>query len=46
LHQDVAAAVPREWLNGDDPQVYVDYLAARLEQPRAFVAEAERARGR
>ena len=46
LLEKVAAAVPREWLNGDDPRVYVDYLTARLAEPRAFVAEAERARGR
>jgi hypothetical protein len=46
LLEQVAAAVPKEWLNGDDPQVYVDYLLGRLAEPRAFVDEAERARGR
>ena len=46
LLADIAAAVPTEWLDGVDPQIYVDYLARRLEAPRAFVAEAERARER
>jgi HipA-like kinase len=46
LLEQVAAAVPKEWLNGDDPHVYVDYLLGRLAEPRAFVDEAERARGR
>jgi hypothetical protein len=46
LLADIAAAVPSEWLEGVDPQIYVDYLARRLEPPRAFVAEAERARER
>jgi hypothetical protein len=46
LLADIAAAVPSEWLDGVDPQIYVDYLARRLEAPRAFVAEAERARER
>ncbi len=40
----VIASVPAVWLEGDDPQVYGDYLAARLEGPRGFVAEAEHAR--
>jgi hypothetical protein len=46
LLEDVAAAIPEAWLDGDDRRVYVDYLCARLEPPRAFVQEAERARGR
>jgi len=46
LVREIAAAVPGEWLNGDDPQVYVDYLLGRLAGRRAFVAEAERARER
>jgi hypothetical protein len=46
LLEDVAAAIPPAWLNGDDPRTYVDYLRGRLEAPRAFVGEAERARGR
>jgi len=44
LLREIAAAVPADWLDGDDPQVYVDYLGGRLEAPRAFVEEAERAR--
>jgi hypothetical protein len=44
LLQEIAAAVPNEWLNGDDPQVYVNYLLGRLAEPRQFVEEAERAR--
>ena len=43
---DVAAAVPPEWLNGGGAQVYAEYLAGRLEEPRRFVDEAEAARGR
>jgi hypothetical protein len=46
LLADIAAAVPLEWLDGLDPQIYADYLGRRLEEPRAFVAEAERARER
>lgn len=40
----VAASIPALWLGGGDPRAYVDYLAARLEGPRAFAIEAERAR--
>ncbi len=40
----LAAAVPAVWLDGEDPQVYADYLRRRLEPPRAFVEEAEGAR--
>ena len=46
LLQEIAAAVPEDWLDGDNRQVYVDYLRGRLEQPREFVGEAERSRGR
>jgi hypothetical protein len=42
---EVAAAVPAEWFDGG-PHVYVDYLRRRLAEPRTWVAEAERARGR
>ena len=45
LLDDVAAAVPADWLDGVDGQVYADYLSTRLES-RGFVEEAERARGR
>jgi hypothetical protein len=44
LLQEIADAVPNEWLDGDDPQVYVNYLLGRLTEPRQFVEEAERAR--
>ena len=44
LLRDVAAAVPTEWLGDASGELYVEYLRRRLEQPRAFVAEAERAR--
>jgi hypothetical protein len=46
LLEEVAAAVPAAWLDGDDSRVYVEYLCARVESPRAFVREAERARAR
>ncbi len=47
-----AAAIPDDWLQAEaglpDPaahrRAYVDYLVTRLESPRAFVEEAERAR--
>jgi len=42
--EDVAAALPDEWLDGDARRTYVDYLLERLESPRSFVEEAERAR--
>ena len=46
LLEDVVAAVPEEWLaTGAAAGVYVDYLLRRLEEPRGFVEEAERARG-
>ena len=44
LLRDVAAAVPAEWLGEASGELYVDYLRRRLAEPRAFVAEAERAR--
>ena len=48
----IVALVPEEWLAGDATQAgsaaqraaYVRYLARRLEAPRAFAEEAERAR--
>jgi hypothetical protein len=46
LLAEVARAVPDVWLDGDDPAVYVSYLEERLAEPRAWVAEAERARVR
>ena len=44
LLRDVTAAVPDEWLGGARRDVYVEYLGRRVESPRSFVAEAERAR--
>jgi hypothetical protein len=46
LLRELAALVPDVWLDGDDAAVYVDYLSGRLAEPRAWVAEAEAARGR
>jgi hypothetical protein len=54
LFRDVVALVPDSWLQ-DDPSfatpdarraAYVDYLSARMQAPRAFVEEAQRARSR
>jgi hypothetical protein len=42
----VTEAVPAAWLDGADRDIYPRYLRARLDGPRAFVEEAERARGR
>jgi HipA-like protein len=42
---EVLDAVPRDWLDDGGVQVYRDFLSGRLAEPRAFVAEAERARG-
>jgi hypothetical protein len=44
LLQEIAAMVPNEWLDGDDSEMYVNYLHGRLAEPRLFVEEAERAR--
>ena len=52
LLESLAAAIPDDWLPPEpglpDPdahrRAYVDYLATRLEAPRAFVEEADRAR--
>ena len=48
----LADAIPDDWLPAEaglpDPdahrRAYVDYLLARIEAPRAFVEEADRAR--
>ncbi|HYI36169.1 MAG TPA: HipA family kinase [Thermoleophilaceae bacterium] len=42
----LVAGVPGDWLLGTPPEAYVDYLSARLAQPRAWVAAAEEARTR
>jgi hypothetical protein len=39
-----AGLVPEDWWGGEDPAVHVEFLLARLEGPRAFAQEAERAR--
>jgi hypothetical protein len=44
--EEIAAAIPAEWLDGDDRELYVSYLRGRLETPRTFVEEAENARER
>jgi hypothetical protein len=41
LLEEIVALVPPAWAEGENPQVYVDYLTERLEAPRAFVEEAE-----
>ena len=46
LLDSIAAAVPEEWLDGDDRRMYVEYLHERLAEPRDFVEEAEQARER
>ena len=46
LLRDVVTAVPEPWLGDSSAEAYVEYLGGRLAEPRAFVAEAERARGR
>jgi HipA-like kinase len=46
LLEEIAGTIPAEWLDGVDPDVYVAYLCGRLESPRDFVEEAERARER
>jgi len=43
LLEDVARLVPEAWASDSSP---ADYLARRLEAPRGFVEEAERARAR
>ena len=44
----VVAEVPDDWLDAGDPAAqrarYVEYLRRRLESPRPFIDEAERAR--
>ena len=44
LLEAILALVPADWFAGERPETYVDYLARRLETPRDFVEEAERAR--
>jgi hypothetical protein len=45
LLEAIAAAIPDGWLDGEAArQAQVDFLARRIEAPRAFAQEAERAR--
>jgi hypothetical protein len=44
LLEGLLALVPADWLAGESPATYVDYLGARLRAPRSFAGEAERAR--
>jgi hypothetical protein len=44
LLEAIVALVPADWFAGERPETYVEYLARRLESPRGFVEEAERAR--
>ncbi len=46
LLDEIAMAIPGDWLDDGDGRVYADYLWARLASPRAFVEEAEQARER
>jgi hypothetical protein len=46
--EELAGLIPDEWLGSEADSrraAYADYLSARLEAPRGFAAEAERARG-
>ena len=42
--EEVVTLAPEEWLGDASPDEYVSYLSRRLEEPRAWVEEAERAR--
>jgi len=44
LLRDIVSALPDDWLEGSSRDLYVEYLSRRVETPRSFVAEAERAR--
>jgi hypothetical protein len=46
LLEELVALVPDPWFAGLAPAAYVDYLGRRLQAPRGFVEEAERARTR
>ena len=45
LLEQVVGEVPAVWLDGQHPRMYSDYLRRRLDAPRRFVEEAQRARG-
>ncbi len=44
LLEQVVGLVPGDWLVGDPAETYVEYLERRLQPPRKFAQEAERAR--
>ncbi len=44
LLEAIVALVPKGWFAGERAETYLEYLAGRLEAPRRFVVEAERAR--
>jgi hypothetical protein len=44
LLEAIVGLVPEDWFAGERPETYVEYLARRLQAPRHFVEEAERAR--
>jgi hypothetical protein len=44
LLESIVDLVPPDWFTGEGAEIYVDYLLARLQAPRHFVAEAEDAR--
>ena len=46
LLEELVALVPYPWFAGLAPAAYVEYLGRRLQAPRGFVEEAERARAR
>jgi hypothetical protein len=46
LLEEIVGMVPEEWLMGERPETYVEYLARRAEAPRGFAEEAEDARRR
>jgi HipA-like kinase len=46
LLEEIVAAIPPDWLENENPGVYVEYLLGRLAEPREFVATAEAARAR
>jgi hypothetical protein len=44
LLQAIVSLVPEDWFAGTSEETYVEYLLRRIESPRDFVEEAERAR--
>ena len=44
LIEAIVGLVPEDWFAGASPELYSDYLLARMQAPRGFVREAEDAR--